>query len=103
MQSTPKLLEVTNTQEYNNAEFDWYVGMPSKCPLVDPTAGKFLGLFEEEDATQEPSFSVKIVSFHIGMGRNVCWNWSNTMLVSHIQYVAGKSEKKRVYCTTLIT
>ena len=30
-----------------------------------------------------------IVSFHTEMGRDVCCNKSNTMLVGHIQNVAG--------------
>ena len=45
----------------------------------------------------------QIISLHIEVGRNVCWNESNTMLVSQTQYLAGLPGKKRRHCTTLIT
>ena len=71
----------------NKAEIDWHMMMPADPPLVDPQVGKLIRHCEEGEVTLEPTFPL-IVSFHIEMGRNVCWNKSNTMLVSQIQYVA---------------
>ena len=45
----------------------------------------------------------QIICLHIEVGTNVCWNKSNTMLVSQTQYPAGQPGKKRGHFTTLIT
>ena len=45
----------------------------------------------------------QIIGLHIEVGRNVCWNKSNTMLVGRTQYLTGQPGKKRRHCTTLIT
>ena len=45
----------------------------------------------------------QIICLHIEMGRNVCWNKSNTMFVSQTQYLTGQPGKKRRHCTTLIS
>ena len=45
----------------------------------------------------------QIIGLHIQVGRNVCWNKSNTVLVGQTQYLAGQSGKKRRCCKTLIT
>ena len=45
----------------------------------------------------------QIICLHIEVGRNICWNKSNTMLVSQTQCPAGQPGKKRRHCTTLIT
>ena len=49
-----------------------------------------LGLFEEGNAILK-DLQQKI-GFHIEMGRYVNWNESYNVLVSHMQYVAGKSQ-----------
>ena len=58
---------------------------------------------QEEDAILEPTFPMKDNWLPHWDGSYVVWNKSNTMLVSHIQYAAGLSGKKRGYSTTLIT
>ena len=40
-----------NFPECNNVDIDFYMGKPTDPPLVDPKAGKLLGLCKEEDAT----------------------------------------------------
>ena len=47
--------------------------------------------------------SGQIICLHIEVGRNICWNASNTMFVGQTQYLAGQPGKKRRHCTTLIT
>ena len=47
-------------------------------------------------------YKILIIQY-IKVGRNVCWNKSNTMLVSQTQYPAGQPRKKRRHCTPLIT
>ena len=61
--------------------------MTTNPPLVDPKIEAPHELCEEEDAILEPTFPM-IIGFHIEMGRYVCWNKRNTMLISHIQYAA---------------
>ena len=46
----------------------------------------------------------QITSLHIEVGRNVCWNKNNTMLVSQIQYLSCRPAwKERRHSTNLIT
>ena len=80
MHSTPKLLEVMVTQECHKADIDWYMRKPTDPPQVHLIVGKLLELCKEEDAILGPNLPHETVSFHIEMGRNVCWNLSDTML-----------------------
>ena len=60
--------------------------MPADPPLEDAKCEKLLGPSEGEDATLEATDWP-----HIEIGRNVCWNKSNTMLVSQTQHLAGNT------------
>ena len=57
-------------------------------PPVDPKSKMQPGLGEEVGAILESMNPKHIFGFHIDMDRYVCWNNSNTMLVSQIQYTA---------------
>ena len=58
-------------------------------PVVDPNGKKLLEPSEEEDATPEATDLGQIICLHIGIGSNVCWNKSNTMLGSQTHYLVG--------------
>ena len=87
--STPRSPEVGDFQRCNNADIDWYMGMPTDQLPVDPKVERLPALCEEDSATLEPTFPMIAVSFHIQMGMFVCWNKSNTLPVHQIQNVAG--------------
>ena len=68
-----------------------------------PKAKSCLSHMREKMPLQKQLILGQIICLHIEVGRNVCWNKSNTMLVSQTQYLAGQPAKKRRHCTTLIT
>ena len=72
----------------NTADIDWYVRMPTDPPLVYPTDEMQPELCEEAGAIWELIFPQRD-SFHIEMGRLVCWNKSNTIFVDHFKNMAG--------------
>ena len=74
--------------------------MQKEPPMVDIKVEMLLELSMEEGATLEPTFSMRD-DFHIDIGRYVCWNKSNPMLVGQIQNMAGQPEK-RWYATMII-
>ena len=59
MHSTLKLLEIMVFPECNKAGIDLCMRKPIDPPAVDPKAGKLLGICEEEDGTQGPTFPMK--------------------------------------------
>ena len=86
----------------NNASIMWNEKMPAG-PSEGPKGDKLPEPPEGKDATPEASNpATDNLPPHL-VGRNICWNKSNTMLVSQIQYPAGQPRKKRRHCTTLIT
>ena len=102
MHSTTIPLEVVEFPRCNNTDIEWYGRMPTDTPLVDLKIKKLPKQCKREDATPETTDPMTDNGFHIEIGRNVCWDKSNTVLVSQTQYLAAKSGKKRRYCTTLI-
>ena len=71
-------------------------------PPVNPEVETTLEISEEDVATLQPTFP-KMITFHMEMGRYVCSNKGNTLLVGQTQYEAGSSGKTKRYCIILIT
>ena len=97
---TPKLLEVMDSSECNDADIDWYMRMPTNPPLVDSWVEMPLKLCEEEDVILDPIPSEtdnQLLHWDV----KVCFGIKSYNM--QIQYVAGKFGKKRRYCPTLIT
>ena len=102
--STPRPPEVVEISRCNNAGIEWYQEEASRS-----TSGRHqkvkshLSHLREEMPLWKHLTPGQIIGLHIEVGRNVCWNKSNIMLVSQTQYQAGQPGKKKRHCTTLIT
>ena len=103
--STPRPPEVVEIPRCNNVGIMWNEKMPAGPPLEGPKGEKLPEPPEGEDATLLWKHLIlgQIIGLHIELGRNVCWNKSNTMPVSQTLYLEGQAGKKRRHCTTLIT
>ena len=77
--------------------------MPVGPPLEGPKGKKWVEPPEGEVPLQKQLILEQIIWLHIEVGRNVCWNKSNTMLVGQTECLAGQLGEKRRHCTTLIT
>ena len=86
-----------NAPRCNNVETEWYKRMSAGQPLGDHLREK-IPFWNHLVPGQW-----QVIYLHIEVGRNVCWNKSNTMLVGQTQYLAGQPGKKQRHCTTLIT
>ena len=69
----------------NNVATGCYQRMPAGPPLEDHPREK-MPLWKHHVLGQ-------VIGHHIGMGRIICWNKSNTMLVVQTQYLAGHPGK----------
>ena len=67
--------------------------MPTNPPQVDLKVEMLPELCKEEGVSQEPTFPIIESWLHIEVGRYVCWNKSNTMLVSLIQNEQASLER----------
>ena len=99
----PRSPEVVEFPRCNNAGITWYWRMPADPPLVDPKGQSCLSHLRDKMLLQKQPTLVQVIGLHIGIGKNVCWNMSNTVLVSQTQYPLVQPGKKRRHCTTLIT
>ena len=85
---TLRLLEVVNFPQCNRLDIHWYVRMPTDAPQLTQSWNAAQALWGRR-CHSWTNLSWEIVSFHIEIGRCVCWNNSNNILVSQIQNVAG--------------
>ena len=79
----------------NNAGIEWNGKMPAGPPLEGPKGESCLSHLREKMPLWKHLIPGKIISLHIEVGKNVCWNKSNALLVSQTQYLAGQPGKKR--------
>ena len=102
MHSIPRPLEEVDFPSCKNADMEWDMRIPTGPSLVDHKVKMLLGQCEKQDATPEATRPMTDNQLYTEMGRNACWNKSNTVLLGQTQYSAGWSGKKGRYCTTLI-
>ena len=84
----PRLPEVMDFTRCNRADINCYVRMPNIHLCLTLMMKCSLSYVKKVPHGNQTS-PRETVAFNIEMGRYLCWNRSNTMLVSQIQNAAG--------------
>ena len=83
------LLDIMDSPNCSKVNIDVCVRMLKNLPPVDLKAEMQLKLCKEKDVILKPSVLQQTISFHIEMGKCLCWHNSYTMLGGQIQSAAG--------------